>query len=572
MQKKVSLGELKKKKKRLKQKKMMSMGLQQHNQHNQHQLVPSHSHSHSHVPSKERIVAYRKNLFSDDVSKQLHAVSQLRILLSDEQQPPIDLVMKANCVPRLVEILRAHQMTHQELKHQQQGVSRKLKMLLFETAWVLTNICSGSHVHTMAVVESGGIECILALILSVATSVGKACTDEQDMAVLEQSIWILGNIAGDGTAARDICLRKGVLSQLIWVHQQLSTDPQAQPHGNGLNRGSLHQHLSVSFRRNLVWTISNLVRGKPQPLWCSVSSVIPLILLYLDSSDIEVLTDTCWALSYLSDGCNEHIQSILDLSRRQHVDISAYLVTFLERQSMNVLVPALRTCGNIVSGSDHQTQQIIDRGLLTKLRRLLLHENHSVKKEAIWTVSNITAGNPAQIQAVIEHQLIEPLVAILTDYHADHDLVKECIWAISNATTGGTLEQLRYLSQYASIGLSRVMAHFPCDHKLMLVLLEGLDNLLSFTQKHPIPIGLSPLRLKIDMEEDTESDSDSDDSLSVEHEHESGADTNYVAHIMEQTEAHRILEKWYYDANQDHDVARLAQSIYKKYFNVPFQF
>merc|ERR1712013_62863 len=371
-------------------------------------------------------------------------------------------------------------------------------------------------------------------------------------------------------AARDICLRKGVLSQLIWVHQQLSSNKHA------LGGSHNHSELSVSFRRNLVWTISNLVRGKPQPLWCSVSSVIPLILLYLDSSDIEVLTDTCWALSYLSDGCNEHIQSILDLSRRQHVDISAYLVTFLERQSMNVLVPALRTCGNIVSGSDHQTQQIIDRGLLTKLRRLLLHENHSVKKEAIWTVSNITAGNPAQIQSVIEHQLIEPLVAILTDYHADHDLVKECIWAISNATTGGTLEQLRYLSQYASIGLSRVMAHFPCDHKLMLVLLEGLDNLLSFTQKHPIPIGLSPLRLKIDMEEDT--DSDSDTSLSVEHEEENAhemecdADSNYVAHIMEQTEAHRILEKWYYDAKQDHDVARLAQSIYKKYFNVPFQF
>merc|ERR1712087_158498 len=426
-----------------------------------------------------------------------------------------------------------------------------------------------------------GIECILALILSVASAAGHsdnvALSDEQDMAVLEQSIWILGNIAGDGTAARDICLRKGVLSQLIWVHQQLSTD-HAHSHAHAHAHGGSHTQLSVSFRRNLVWTISNLVRGKPQPLWCSVSSVIPLILLYLDSSDIEVLTDTCWALSYLSDGCNEHIQSILDLSRRQHVDISAYLVTFLERQSMNVLVPALRTCGNIVSGSDHQTQQIIDRGLLTKLRRLLLHDNHSVKKEAIWTVSNITAGNPAQIQCVIEHQLIEPLVAILTDYHADHDLVKECIWAISNATTGGTLEQLRYLSQYASIGLSRLMAHFPCDHKLMLVLLEGLDNLLSFTQKHPIPIGLSPLRLKIDMEEDTESDSDTDDSLSVEHEHEHGhgheseADTNYVAHIMEQTEAHRILEKWYYDANQDHDVARLAQSIYKKYFNVPFQF
>ena len=107
-----------------------------------------------------------------------------------------------------------------------------------------------------------------------------------------------------------------------------------------------------------------------------VSCVIPVILMYLECPDIEVLTDTCWALSYLSDGCNEHIQSILDLSSLSNVDISKYLVTFLDKKSMNVLVPALRTCGNIVSGSDHQTQQIIDRGLLTKLKRLLRHPNH----------------------------------------------------------------------------------------------------------------------------------------------------------------------------------------------------
>lgn len=72
--------------------------------------------------------------------------------------------------------------------------------------------------------------------------------------------------------------------------------------------------------------------------------------------------------------------------------------------------------------------------------------SQSVKKEAIWTVSNVTAGNPLQIQCVIDHGLIEPLVDILTDYHADHDLVKECIWTISNATTGGTVRCISVIS------------------------------------------------------------------------------------------------------------------------------
>jgi len=326
--------------------------------------------------------------------------------------------------------------------------------------------------------------------------------------------------------------------------------------------------------------------------------VIPVILMYLECPDIEVLTDTCWALSYLSDGCNEHIQSILDLSSLSHVDIAQYLVAFLDKKSMNVLVPALRTCGNIVSGSDHQTQQIIDRGLLTKLKRLLRHSNHSVKKEAIWTVSNITAGNPKQIECVIKEGLVEPLVEILTDYHSDADLVKECIWAISNATTGGTTSQLRYLSQYASIGLSRVMTHFPNDHKLQLVLLEGLDNLLSFTADHPIPLSESPMAnlltasydsgytlCDVDIEDDDRKDPEnglcvvmeesigmSEDMDFDEMEYEVDSKQNYVAFVMEQTEAHRVLEKWYYDVNQDRDVAHLAQQIYKKYFNEPFQF
>ena len=272
-------------------------------------------------------------MYSDDITKQLHAVSQLRILLSDEQQPPIDLVIRSNCIPRLIHILESRQSIN----------------LLFETAWVLTNICSGSHQHTMAVVEANGIECILSLL------------DLKDIAVLEQSIWVLGNIAGDGTNARDICLEKGVLTRLIRLAQeqsQLKTEwttkvpPERRQNSLAIgNNGAIKQHdttttntknnviggndineMPLSFLRNFVWTISNLVRGKPQPAWNKVSSVIPIILLYLNCVDIEVLTDTCWALSYLSDGCNEHIQSILDLSMFSGIDISTYLVKFLDKK------------------------------------------------------------------------------------------------------------------------------------------------------------------------------------------------------------------------------------------------
>lgn len=68
-----------------------------------------------------------------------------------------------------------------------------------------------------------------------------------------------------------------------------------------------------------------------------------------------------------------------------------------------MLVPALRTVGNIVTGDDMQTQVIISCGALTCLLHLLkTAQKKSIKKEACWTISNITAGTKEQIQAVID--------------------------------------------------------------------------------------------------------------------------------------------------------------------------
>lgn len=72
-------------------------------------------------------------------------------------------------------------------------------------------------------------------------------------------------------------------------------------------------------------------------------------------------------------------------------------------QSTSVLVPALRTVGNIVTGDDMQTQVVINSNALPCLLNLLTTSHKkSIKKEACWTISNITAGTKEQIQAVME--------------------------------------------------------------------------------------------------------------------------------------------------------------------------
>ena len=75
--------------------------------------------------------------------------------------------------------------------------------------------------------------------------------------------------------------------------------------------------------------------------------------------------------------------------------------------------PALRALGNIVTGSDEQTQVVLENDLLRHFEPLLRHARSSIQKEAAWTISNITAGQPCQIKAVIDAGLVPAVIDIM---------------------------------------------------------------------------------------------------------------------------------------------------------------
>ena len=85
----------------------------------------------------------------------------------------------------------------------------------------------------------------------------------------------------------------------------------------------------VSMLRNATWTLSNFCRGKnPQPDWTLISPCLPVLSKLLYANDEEVLTDACWAISYLSDGSNEKIQAVIEAGVcRRIVELLKY--TFL---------------------------------------------------------------------------------------------------------------------------------------------------------------------------------------------------------------------------------------------------
>ena len=143
-----------------------------------------------------------------------------------------------------------------------------------------------------------------------------------------------------------------------------------------------------SFVRNASWTLSNLCRGRPAPPFSKVARAIASLSKVLIENDVEdILIDVCWAMSYLSDGGEERIPSILQTG------VLPRLVQLLQHPNIAISVPCLRSIGNIVTGDDDQTQTVIDAGALIALNELIYNKKKTVRKEVCWTLSNITAGS-----------------------------------------------------------------------------------------------------------------------------------------------------------------------------------
>ncbi|KAI3910170.1 hypothetical protein MKW92_017032 [Papaver armeniacum] len=359
-------------------------------------------------------------VWSDKRELQLEATTQFRKLLAVERSRPIDQVNQSGVIPKFVEFLTRDD--YPELQ--------------FEAAWVLTNIASGTSDHVRVVIESGAVRILVRLL-------GSPCDD-----VREQAVWALGNIAVDSPKSRDIVLGQGAL---IPVLQQLN------------------EHAKLSMLRTATWTLSNFCRGKPHSLFQQIRA-LPALQHLIHSTDEEVLTNVCWALSFLSHGKNDKIQAVVD------ANVCPRLVELLMHPSPSVMIPALRTVGNICNGNDKQTQIIINHQLLPCLLNFL-RNNHeeSIKKEACWTISNITAGNKDQIQAVVAAEIIGPLIHLLQT--AEFDVKKEAAWAISNVTSGGTDEQIKYLVGQGCIRPLCDLLVCP-DPIIVTVCLKGLEGIL----------------------------------------------------------------------------------------------
>ena len=186
-------------------------------------------------------------------------------MLFIEFDPPYQEILDSGLLPYFLQFLKSTDETQQ-----------------FESAWIITNLLSGTSEQTAAVLEYDVI--IQLLELTNSTSVN----------VVEQAMWGLGNIAGDCKEYCDQVVEKGFLDAVTKVIDQYE------------NAAG-----SKALLRTVAWALTSVFRPLNQSSLQSTERLLPYFERLLRNQCDLIRNDSCWAIVYLVETSQQHLELIV---------------------------------------------------------------------------------------------------------------------------------------------------------------------------------------------------------------------------------------------------------------------
>ncbi|KAM3717676.1 Importin subunit [Dirofilaria immitis] len=341
-----------------------------------------------------------------------------------------DEIVALNIIPRIVELLHT-------------GPSLNIRRTATHVIGAIVSICS---THTEAIVKSGVVPYLIDLI------------GNPDRELRELTLFALGNIAAECCEYRDLCIEYGMAQKMTMI-----------PDG-----------MTLMEARCAVWAASNLCRGKEPPVDLEkISVLLPLFNEALYSNDTLIISDACRAFGRLLDAIPE--SSYKYILKPSTVEC---LVEHMGNPNSKISLAALLAVGNIVSGDDEQTQNVVCcTNALNNIHRLLLDGDQKTKREVCWVLSNIAAGTSSQIQTIFDAGIIPSLIQILKT--ETFQIRSEACWVIANAVTGGSKEHItRIVNEGALTPLSDMLTVMDCS--VVVVVLKTLAGILECGESYKV--------------------------------------------------------------------------------------
>eukprot|EP01016_Furgasonia_blochmanni_P013011 TRINITY_DN16564_c0_g1_i2.p1 TRINITY_DN16564_c0_g1~~TRINITY_DN16564_c0_g1_i2.p1 ORF type:complete len:298 (+),score=35.15 TRINITY_DN16564_c0_g1_i2:577-1470(+) len=243
--------------------------------------------------------------------------------------------------------------------------------------------------------------------------------------------------------------------------------------------------MKLSTLRVVAWALNNLVRFKPVVKLHQAEPSIPYLKrLLLTATDPEVLTDTLWAVSYISEISDEAIGLIVQEG------LIPIMANFLTSTHGILLTPALRGLGNIVTGDDSMTEAVVNQGCVEKVINLMKHSSKNVRKDACFLLSNVAAGTKAQIQRILECPEFFANVKHCI-VNEGGEIKHEALWIVGNILAGGSIEQAQILVTQGIIScvFKKFSSTNGATNKLMNAFILVFKELFSKINTMPLAAG-----------------------------------------------------------------------------------
>ncbi|KAJ6249142.1 importin alpha [Anaeramoeba flamelloides] len=314
----------------------------------------------------------------------------------------------------------------------------------FESLWIISNLCSGTHEECKYIVDLD----VIPLFFNHLSS--------KDANIVEQAVWTLGNVVGDCKEFRDLVLNQPNCFKTI------------------IGLFSI-KHINMDIIKNIIWILSTMCSYKPRLEYSQTLELIPIFSRLINHQNNGIIVDCLYGLQYISDGDSKNIKHILQQG------CVPKLIGFLSHSSPKIQLPTIKTIGNLLSGPNIYTDHLLEEGLLINLKDLINSPRTDIKKCVCWALSNITAGNQNQITQVIQSGYL-PHVARLMSSENKKIIRKEACWIMSNIVYGGTALQISKVVKEGSIELFLEYLNISQSSRNVIICLEALNKILHISQ------------------------------------------------------------------------------------------